>query len=134
MKRVARFRPQPDAAVSGHGDHFRCGLLAYRELDDLLAGGAPRLSSPERRYLRLGSRGLLLALRLRPAAGTALVTLMRMLMRMFAWLLPRRRCVAALREGGYRHRQDEVRKTRAKESTHRDSPRFPHASPPQRAP
>jgi hypothetical protein len=59
----------------------------------------------------------LLALRLRPAAGTALVTLMRMLMRMFAWLLPRRRCVAALREGGYRHRQDEVRKTRAKEST-----------------
>jgi hypothetical protein len=27
----------------GHGDHFRCGLLADRELDDLLAGGAPRL-------------------------------------------------------------------------------------------
>ena len=43
MKRVARFRPQPDAAVSGHGDHFRCGLLGYRELDNLLAGGAPRL-------------------------------------------------------------------------------------------
>jgi hypothetical protein len=36
VKRVARFRPQPDAAVLGHGDHFRCGLLAYRELDDLL--------------------------------------------------------------------------------------------------
>jgi hypothetical protein len=43
-----------------------------------------------------------------------------------------RRCIAALREGGYRRRQCEAGKTSAKEHTHRDFRRFPHASPPQR--
>src|SRR5580704_4599627 len=42
------------------------------------------------------------------------------------------RCIAALREGGYRRRQCEAGKTSAKEHTHRDCRRFPHASPPQR--
>jgi hypothetical protein len=72
----------------------------------------------------------LLALRLR-TAGAALVTLVRVLMRMFVWLLPRRLSTAVLREGGYRRRQDKAREAR-KECTHRNSRRFPHAYPPQR--
>ena len=88
--------------------------------------GVPRTT----RYLRLWSRGLLLAL-LRPASGTALVALVRVVMRMFL-LVAVRRCVAALRESGYRRRQCEAGKTSAKEHTHRDCRRFPHASPPQR--
>jgi hypothetical protein len=57
-----------------------------------------------------GRRLLLLALRLR-TAGASLVTLVRMLMRMVVWLLPRCLCAAVLREGGYRRRQDEGTKT-----------------------
>ena len=74
---------------------------------------------------------LLLALRLR-TAGASLVTLVRMLMRMVVWLLPRCLCAAVLREGGYRRRQDEGHENHAKECTHRDSRRVPHAYPPQR--
>jgi hypothetical protein len=86
---------------------------------------------PERGGVFDCDRGLLLwALRLR-TAGASLVTLVRMLMRMVVWLLPRCLCAAVLREGGY-WRQDEGRENHAKECTHRDSRRFPHAYLPQR--
>jgi hypothetical protein len=88
--------------------------------------GVPRTT----RYLRLWSRRLSLAL-LRPASGTALVALVRVVMRMLL-LVAVRRCVAALREGGYGRRQREAGKTSAKEHTHHDCRRFPHAPPPQR--
>jgi hypothetical protein len=87
-----------------------------------------RRSSSERGdYLRLQSRRpLLLALRLR----STLHTLVRMVMRMLVWLLPllagrplllRRRCAAALCNGGNRRHQDEARETRAKERPNHDS-------------
>ena len=66
--------------------------------------GVPRTT----RCLRLWSRRLLLA-SLRPASGTALVGLVRVVMRMLL-LVAVRRCVAALREGGYRRRQGEAGK------------------------
>jgi hypothetical protein len=62
-----------------------------------------------------------LALWLRPAGGTALVTLVHVLMRMLVLVAARRRCAAVLREGGYRRRQNQVGETSAEECTHRDS-------------
>ena len=60
------------------------GLLACRELDDALAGGAPFLGRCVKEAIpRLWSlRLLLLVPWLRPGANAVLVTLVRMLMRM----------------------------------------------------
>jgi hypothetical protein len=70
---------------------------------------------PERGGVFDCGRGLLLlALRLR-TAGASLVTLVRMLMRMVVWLLPRCLCAAVLREDAYRRRQDEGHENHAKE-------------------